>query len=112
MEAKWVERIEFDLLFRWFAGLGVDDPVSNAATFTKNHDRLLEGDVALKFLATVLAQPNFVAEVSKITLTLHVAQNTNGLRSVINGQIARHTGYGISLRIRKPIKEAFAWARQ
>src|SRR3954453_13721601 len=56
-ERQLVERIEFDLLFRWFVGLGVDDPVWDATTFTKNGDRLLEGDVALKFLAAVLTQP-------------------------------------------------------
>ena len=54
-ERQLVERIEFDLLFRWF--VGVDDPVWDATTFTKNRDRLLEGDVAVKFLAGVLAQP-------------------------------------------------------
>jgi len=56
-ERELVERIELDLLFRWVVGLGVDDPVWDATTFTKNRDRLLEGDVALKFLAAVLAQP-------------------------------------------------------
>jgi transposase len=56
-ERQLVERIEFDLLFRWFVGLGVDDPVWDATTFTKNRDRLLAGDVALKFLAALLAQP-------------------------------------------------------
>jgi transposase len=56
-ERQLVERIEFDLLFRWFVGLGVDDPVWDATTFTKNRDRLLAGDVAVKFLAGVLAQP-------------------------------------------------------
>ena len=63
-ERQLVERIEFDLLFRWFVGLGVDDPVWDATTFTKNRDRLLEGDVALKFLATVLAQPKVKALLS------------------------------------------------
>jgi transposase len=56
-ERQLVERIEFDLLFRWFVGLGVDDPVWDATTFTKNRDRLLAGDVAVKVLATVLAHP-------------------------------------------------------
>jgi len=56
-ERQLVERIEFDLLFRWFVGLGVDDPVWDATTFTKNRDRLLAGDVAVKFLAAVLAHP-------------------------------------------------------
>ena len=52
-----VERIEFDLLFHWFVGLGIDDPVWDATTFTKNHDRLLAGDIAQRFLASVLVQP-------------------------------------------------------
>lgn len=56
-ERQLVERIEYDLLFRWFVGLGLDDPVWDATSFTKNRDRLLEGAVAQKFLAAVLAQP-------------------------------------------------------
>ena len=63
-ERQLVERIEFDLLFRWFVGLGVDDPVWDATTFTKNRDRLLDGDVAVKFLAGVLAQPQVKALLS------------------------------------------------
>ena len=42
-ERQLVERVDFDLLFRWFVGLGVDDPVWDATTFTKNRDRLLAG---------------------------------------------------------------------
>src|SRR5271169_2759940 len=56
-ERQLVERIEYDMLFRWFVGLGIDDPVGDATTFTKNRDRLLEGEVAAKFLSAVLAQP-------------------------------------------------------
>jgi transposase len=56
-ERQLVERIEYDLLFRWFVGLGIDDPVWDATTFTKNRDRLLEGEVAQQFLAAGLAQP-------------------------------------------------------
>ena len=56
-ERQLMDRLEFDLLFRWFVGLGVDDPVWNHSTFSKNRDRLLDGDVAAKFLAAVLAQP-------------------------------------------------------
>ena len=63
-ERQLVERIEFDLLFRWFVGLGVDDPVWDATSFTKNRDRLLAGDVAVKVLATVLAQPRVKALLS------------------------------------------------
>jgi transposase len=56
-ERQLMERLNFDLLFRWFAGLGVDDPVWDHSVFSKNRDRLLDGDVAAKFLAAVLAQP-------------------------------------------------------
>jgi transposase len=56
-ERQLMERLDFDLLFRWFVGLGVDDPAWDHSTFSKNRDRLLEGDIAAKFLAAVLAQP-------------------------------------------------------
>jgi transposase len=63
-ERQLVERLDFDLLFRWFVGLGVDDPVWDATTFTKNRDRLLGGEIATKFLAAVLAQPKVKALLS------------------------------------------------
>src|SRR5690348_16566903 len=56
-ERHLMERIEFDLLFRWFVGLGVDDTVWDHSTFSKNRDRLLEGEIAAKFLNALLAQP-------------------------------------------------------
>jgi Transposase domain (DUF772) len=43
------------LLFRWFIGFGIEDPVWDATNFTKNRDRLLEGDIAFRFLAAMLA---------------------------------------------------------
>lgn len=245
-ERQLVEWIDFDLLFRWFVGLGVDDPVWDATTFTKNRDRLLAGEVASRFLASVLAQPkvrtllstehfsvdgtlleawastksfrpkdgsgpppdagrngeqnfrgqkrsndthasttdpdallyrkgpgkeaklcfmghalmenrnglivdalatrasghaerlaarhlvephadrprkvtlggdkgfdtrDFVAELRKINVTPHLAQNTSGRRSAIDGRTTRHPGYAISQRIRKRIEEAFGWAK-
>jgi transposase len=56
-ERQLMERLEYDLLFRWFVGLGVDDQVWDHSTFSTNRDRLLDGDIAAKFLAAVLAQP-------------------------------------------------------
>ena len=56
-ERQLMERLEFDLLFRWFVGLGIDDPVWDHSVFSKNRDRLLEGEMAAKFLAAILAQP-------------------------------------------------------
>lgn len=245
-ERQLVERIDFDLLFRWFVGLGVDDPVWDATTFTKNRDRLLAGEVAARFLAILLAQPrvrtllstehfsvdgtlleawastksfrhkdgsgpppdagrngeqdfhgekrsndthasttdpdarlfrkgpgkeaklcfmghalmenrnglivgavatrasghaerlaalhliaphadrpnpvtlgadrgfdarDFVAELREVNVTPHLAQNTSGRRSAIDGRTRRHPGYAVSQRIRKRIEEAFGWAK-
>jgi transposase len=56
-ERQLMERLEYDLLFRWFVGLGVDDPAWDHSSFSKNRDRLLAGEIAAKFLAAVLAQP-------------------------------------------------------
>ncbi|GJD74570.1 IS5 family transposase ISNisp7 [Methylobacterium goesingense] len=56
-ERQLMERLEFDLLFRWFVGLGIDDPTWDHSSFTRNRDRLLAGEIAAQFLAAVLAQP-------------------------------------------------------
>jgi hypothetical protein len=56
-ERQLMDRLEFDLLLRWFVGLGLDDPVWDHSTFSKNRDRLLEGEIAARFLRAVLAQP-------------------------------------------------------
>ena len=47
-ERQLMERLEFDLLFRWFVGLGIDDPAWDHSVFSKNRDRLLEGEIAAK----------------------------------------------------------------
>src|ERR1700716_3376400 len=66
-ERQLMERLEYDLLFRWFVGIGVDAAVWDHSVFSKNRDRLLEGDIAAKFLAAVLAQPR----VKKLLSTEH-----------------------------------------
>jgi transposase len=53
-ERQLMEQIDFNLLFRWFVGLGIDDPVWAPTTFTKNRDRLLDGDVAAAFFDAIL----------------------------------------------------------
>jgi hypothetical protein len=247
-ERLLMERLEYDLLFRWFVGIGVDDPAWDHSVFSKNRDRLLEGDIASKFLAAVLARPrvkrllsgdhfsvdgtlieawasmksvgpkdgsggppaqgggrngevdfhgqkrtndthasstdpearlykkgkgkeaklcfmghglmenrhgllvdacltladghaervaalhmiepradrpgritlgadkaydteDFVNELRSMKVTPHVTQNTSGRSSAIDGRTTRHGGYGVSLRIRKRIEEAFGWIK-
>jgi transposase len=56
-ERQLMEQLDYNLLYRWFVGLGVDDAVWDHSVFSKNRDRLLEADVAAKFLAAVLAHP-------------------------------------------------------
>ncbi len=55
-ERQLVEQLDYNLLFRWFVGLGTDDAVWNHAVFSKNRDRLLTSDVAQQFFAAVLEQ--------------------------------------------------------
>jgi len=249
-ERLLMERLDYDLLFRWFVGLGIDDPVWDPSTFSKNRDRLLEGDIAARFLTAVLALPrvkrllssehfsvdgtlieawasmksvkpkdspdpdekdppqgrnpevnfrgerrsnethasttdpearlyrkgagkeaklcfmghalmenrnglivdacvtqadghaeriaalamiepwadrpnritlgadkafdtqDFVNELRAMNVTPHVAQNTAGRRSAIDGRVTRHQGYALSQKLRKRIEEAFGWAKE
>ncbi|MBV7518357.1 IS5 family transposase [Ensifer sp. ENS12] len=244
-ERLLMERLEYNLLFRWFVGIGIDDPAWDHSVFSKNRDRLLEGDIAAKFLGTILSQPkvkrllstdhfsvdgtlieawasiksfkpkdgprgdhgeppsdaggrnveadfhgerrsnethasttdpdarlykkgkgkeaklcfmghgllvdaylteasgyaervaalhmiepfadrpqaitlgadkaydtkDFVQDLRSMKVTPHVAQNVNGRRSAIDERTTRHSGYGVSLRIRKRIEEAFGWIK-
>jgi transposase len=247
-ERLLMERLEYDLLFRWFVDIGIDDPAWDHSVFSKNRDRLLAGDIAAKFLGAILTQPkvkrllstdhfsvdgtlieawasmksfkskdgsgeppsdgggrnteadfhgerrsnethasttdpdarlyrkgkgkesklcfmghglmenrhgllvdaylteasgyaervaalhmiepfadrtqaitlgadkaydtkDFVKDLRSMKVTPHVAQNLNGRRSAIDGRTTRHSGYGVSLRIRKRIEEAFSWIK-
>jgi transposase len=53
-ERQLMEQLDYNLLFRWFVGLGMDDAVWAPTTFTKNRDRLLDGDIAAAFFEAVL----------------------------------------------------------
>jgi transposase len=52
-ERQLMEQLDYNLLFRWFVGLGIDDRVWSPTTFTKNRDRLLRGDIAQAFFEAV-----------------------------------------------------------
>lgn len=54
-ERMLIEQLDYNLLFRWFVGLQMDDPVWVPTTFTKNRTRLLEGDIAQRFLQETVA---------------------------------------------------------
>jgi len=54
-ERQLMEQMQYNLLFRWFVGLGIDDPVWVPTVFSKNRDRLLTADIARQFLTAILA---------------------------------------------------------
>ena len=244
-ERQLMEQLDYNLLFRWFVGLGIDDAVWHPTVFSKNRDRLLEGNIAQRFLAAVTGHAkvrgllsdehfsvdgtlieawasvksfrpkdgddwpsgpgrnaerdfhgerrsnethasttdpdarlyrkgpgkeaklahmghllmenrsglvvaarmtpatgraereaaiamveavpgrrritlgadkgydagDFVADLRALKVTPHVAQNTSGRRSRIDGRTTRHPGYGASQKVRKRIEEAFGWVK-
>jgi len=63
-ERQLMQQISYNMLFRWFIGLAMDAPVWDVSVFTKNRDRLLEGDIAGRCLTTLLADPQVVGLLS------------------------------------------------
>ena len=59
-ERQLMEQITYNMMFRWFVGLAMDAPVWDVTVFTKNRDRLLDGDVARAFLSAILSDPQVV----------------------------------------------------
>ncbi|CUH38654.1 hypothetical protein JSE7799_01445 [Jannaschia seosinensis] len=56
-ERQMMEQMDYNLLFRWFVGLGIDDPVWVPTVFSKNRDRLLTTEMSRKVMAAILAHP-------------------------------------------------------
>ena len=55
-ERLLMEEIDYSVLYRWFVGLGMDDPIWSPTTFSKNRDRLLQSDIAAAFFDAVVGQ--------------------------------------------------------
>jgi len=53
-ERQLMEQLDYNLLFRWFVGLSMDAPIWDATVYSKNRDRLIEGDVAARFLQAIV----------------------------------------------------------
>jgi transposase len=67
-ERLLMESLDYNLLFRWFVGLSADEPVWERTTFSKNRERLLEGDVARRFFDLILRQAEHAGLTSDGTL--------------------------------------------
>src|SRR6202050_3432536 len=63
-ERMLMEQLEYNLLFRWFVGLNMDEPVWVATVFSKNRDRLMEGNIAEKFFDQILKQASAAGLIS------------------------------------------------
>ena len=72
-ERLLMEEIDYSMLFRWFIGMNMDEPVWDVTVFTKNRNRLLEGDVAREFLMEVVQQ----AQDRKLTSDEHFTVDGN-----------------------------------
>lgn len=69
-ERQLIEQLDYNLLFRWFVGLGMDEAVWSPTTFTKNRDRLLDGDIAQAFFEAVLIHADSERLLSKEHFTV------------------------------------------
>lgn len=63
-----MEQMDYDLMFRWFGGLGIEDPVWVSTMFTENCDRLLTTDMSRKVMAVILAHQGRAASVGRTLL--------------------------------------------
>lgn len=69
-ERQLVEQLEYNLLFRWFVGLSMDDKIWDATSFSKNRDRFLEGEIATSFFDAILEQASAKGLLSKEHFTV------------------------------------------
>ena len=75
-ERLLMEELDYNLLFRWFVGLNMDDPVWHPTTFTKNRYRLLAGEVAAAFFDAIGRQAP--GDRSALRRTLHRGRHPTG----------------------------------
>src|SRR5438309_5207108 len=92
-ERLLMEQLQYNLLFRWFVGLNMDEPVWVATVFTKNRDRLLEGEIANLFNARTSARSRrrMIRAISRWTFTARGAatKRTHRRRMRMRGWRAR-----------------------
>jgi hypothetical protein len=89
-----MEQLDYNLLFRWFVGVGVDDAVWDHSTYSKNRDRLLEADVARKILKAILVHPKVAPLLSDEHLRRRDARSGVGVDEELPAQGVRSNGRG------------------
>ena len=136
-----MEQVQYNLLFRWFIGLSMDDALWVPTVFSKNRERLIEHAAVIEFLnqTVELAQQKallsnehfsvdgpltltvgadkgydaqeFIEALTLMKVTPHVAQNTSGTKSALPDETAQTLGYVLSQQKRKLIEQGFGWAK-
>ena len=91
-ERQLMEQLDYNLLFRWFVGLGIDDAVWSPTTFSKNRDRLLTGDIAAVFFEAVLLH----AQTERLLSDDHFTVDGTLLKAW-----ASHKSFSPAIRIRR-----------
>ena len=105
-----MERLDFDLLFRWFVGLGTDDEVWDHSVFSKNQDRLLEAEIAAKFLAAILTRPEVKRLLSPQAAIPRGRSNARAIKASFISASVHHAGVP-GMPSRTPPRGAGALAR-
>ena len=81
-----MEQHDYNLLFRWFVGLNMDDAIWNVTVFTKNRERLLDGDIAEAFLQAVLQQARERSLLSNEHFTVEASLSITGVIWQLKGK--------------------------
>ena len=102
-ERLLMEQLNYNLLFRWFVGLEIDDPVWHPTTFTKNRDRLVSGAVAQRLLQQLTELP----EIRRLLSDEHVSVDG----TLIEAWTSMKSFVPCSQRARKRIEEFFGWGK-
>ncbi|MFK4750824.1 transposase [Oceanobacter antarcticus] len=133
-ERQLVEQIQYNMLYRWFVGLSIDEPVWDHSTFSVNRDRLIHHDVSAELFAEVVASAqkqqllsndHFSVDGTLMQawasqksfrlnhrITPHVARNDKRPGgSAIDGRTSHKTGYAASQIVRKRVEEPFGWGK-
>ncbi len=97
-----------------FLGLTLGDRAPDAKTIWLFRERLVRAGAIeglFRQFEAVIREAGFVNELRSMKVRPHVAQNTNGRRSAIDGRTTRHASYAASQRTRKRIEEGFGWIK-
>ena len=119
-ERQLIEQLNYNFLYRWFVGLSPDDRVWVPTTFTKNRERLQNGEMFTKFMTKLLNHLRTRGCYAVCCLNLGSSNRAAGVsgdgvppvRASIDERTTRHEGYGMSQSRRAMIECIFGWGKQ